>query len=79
MTKAECFLLVILLNLMGLVEFLICRNRVVESELHYEIDCLREQVVKLGEAQLVVDERQNDLIGAIIRTEAMRGTFDKEK
>ena len=79
MTKAECFLLVILLNLMGLVGFLIYRNRVVESELHYEIDCLREQVVNLGEAQLRVDERQNDLIEAIIRTEAMRGTFDKEK
>ena len=79
MTKAECLLLVILLNLMGLVGFLICRNRVLESELHYEIDRLREQVVKLGEAQLEVDERQNDLIGAIIRTEAMRGTFDKEK
>ena len=79
MTKAECFLLVILLNLMGFVGFLICRNRVVESELHYEIDCLREQVVNLGEAQLRVDEHQNDLIEAIIRTEAMRGTFDKEK
>ena len=79
MTKAERFLLVILLNLMGLVGFLICRNRVVESKLHYEINCLREQVVKLGEAQLEVDERQNDLIEAIIRTEAMRGTFDKEK
>ena len=79
MTNAECLLLVILLNLMSLVGFLICRNRVVESELHYEIDCLREQVVNLGEAQLRVDERQNDLIEAIIRTEAMRGTFDKEK
>ena len=63
----------------GGILFLICRNRVVESELHYEINCLREQVVNLGEAQLRVDERQNDLIEAIIRTEAMRGTFDKEK
>ena len=79
MTKAECFLLVILLNLMGLVGFLICRNRVVESELHHEINCLRAQVVELGEKQLEVDEHQNNLIGAIIRTEAMRGTFDKEK
>jgi len=78
MTKAECFLLVILLNLMGLVVFFICKDMEWRSKTHHEIECLQIKIEMLEEKQKEKDKRQDDLIGAIIRTEAMAGTFDKK-
>lgn len=78
MTKAECLLLIILLNLMGLVGFFICCNRVWRSETHYEIERLHKQIEMMGEKQSEVDGRQDNLINAIIKTEAMTGKFDRK-
>ena len=79
MTKAECFLLFMMVCVIGFLGVSINHDRCVHSELRYEVNQVHNALVKLEEEKLVIDERQDSLIGAIIRTEAMRGTFDKEK
>ena len=77
MSKGESLILVILFIFIGVASFCICRSNAKQSELEYELNKMQEYIVTLEGEQLKVDDAQNNLIMAIIKTEAMQGTFDK--
>lgn len=74
MTKSEGGLVIFIFFLLFLITALVCiewqqrKNEILRyNVLQTEIEQLREK-----------DSRQDDLIGAIIRTEALQGKFDKK-
>ncbi len=75
MTAKEGILIVCVFFLICLLGCLICLEQVQRKTDQYEIELLRCQISQLEEK----NQAQDAMIGAIIRTEAMRGTFDKKE
>ena len=77
MTKSDCFLLFLILGLTGGLVFTSCLNQIEKRKNEARFEYLQKQIISLEEKCETKDKKQDDLIGSIIRTEAMSGAFDR--
>ena len=75
MSAKEGILTVCVFFLICLLGCFLCFEQVQRQTDQYEMEILRNQITQLEEKNMT----QDAMIGAIIRTEAMRGTFDKKE
>lgn len=75
MTAKEGILTVCVVFLICLLSCIVCFEQVQRKADIYELKILHSKISQLEEQ----NKSQDSMIGAIIKTEAMRGTFDKEE
>lgn len=75
MSKVNGFLVVVIFIQLFIISLLCCYMHQSNENEKYIFSKLEQQIIVLQEK----NETQDDLIGAIIRTEAMNGYFDKKE